>query len=369
MEKFKQMIVLANRAISRKRNAKKQLAQAGKMNLTMAQVNEALEAYSPNPNTSCYQEAAGVEKSKFDISVIVTTYNNEKFLKRCLDSILQQKTNFSVQAIVINDGATDSTPQILKEYEDIPGWKIVHQENRGFSGALNRGLDNAEGEYIAFVDADDTLCGDKALQILMSAAKENQADVVAGNYREVTEKGQVLQEVKAYGNGTIEPMGNLNGFDWGKVYHKDLFAQLRFPLNYWFEDCIFAQIMWPMTKKAYTVSDIVYNYTNNPASITKVSLNRPKAIDSLYLTEKLLDEKKLFGIEPDEQNFAYFLRMVKTTYRRTAMCDGKIAKCIFIRQCALYKKYKQMGMQTEQEKEMQQILEKGDFGAYLKHVA
>ena len=213
---------------------------------------------------------------------------------------------------------------------------MVNQDNKGFSGARNTGLDLIEGRYVMFVDSDDKLAT-MAIRNLLDVAFQYNADVVAGNYKTVNEKGRLRREYKKYSFQKINPEGNLYGQPWGKVYKAELFTNLRFPEGYWYEDSIFAQIVWPLTKHVYTIPEIVYEYTVNPKGITAKSLKQSKAVDSLYITEQLLKDRQCFGLTPTAENFAYFLRMVKVTYKRTQRCNGVITKCIFIVQCNLYK--------------------------------
>lgn len=116
-----------------------------------------LESFSPNPGSSC------IERKKFgseyDLEVIIPAYNVEKYIQQCLDSVISQKTNFSFHVTCINDGSTDNTGLLLKKYENTENVSIIHQENKGFSGARNVGLRKTNGKYIMFVDSDDFIPG------------------------------------------------------------------------------------------------------------------------------------------------------------------------------------------------------------------
>ena len=95
------------------------------------------------------------ENHSINVSVIVPVYNVEKYLEQCLDSIVHQ-TLKEIEIIVVNDGSTDSSPEIIREYElKYPQVKVIHQKNKGLSGARNSGLKLARGEYIGYVDSDD----------------------------------------------------------------------------------------------------------------------------------------------------------------------------------------------------------------------
>ena len=90
-----------------------------------------------------------------DISVIIPVFNTAQYLSKCLDSLCAQ-TKKDIEFILINDGSTDGSEQILERYaEQDPRFRVIHQKNCGFAGARNRGLEEAKGEFIGFVDSDD----------------------------------------------------------------------------------------------------------------------------------------------------------------------------------------------------------------------
>lgn len=123
------------------------------------------------------------------VSVVVPVYNVEKYLCRCIDSILNQ-TFTDFELILADDGSTDSCGAICDAYAAKDSRvKVIHRKNGGVSAARNTGLDAAEGEYIAFVDSDDYIDRD-FLQVLVSAMEEVNADVVVSNYRKENDRGE-----------------------------------------------------------------------------------------------------------------------------------------------------------------------------------
>ena len=114
-----------------------------------------------------------------DISVLVPVYNVEKYLERCLDSVLEQQFDGSLEVICVNDGSTDSSGEILEEYSKrYPNLKIINQKNQGLASARLSAINTAKGEYIGFVDSDDCI-GEGYFQKLYSEAKKHNADIVA----------------------------------------------------------------------------------------------------------------------------------------------------------------------------------------------
>lgn len=113
------------------------------------------------------------------VSIIVPVYNVEKYLKRCLDSLVNQ-TLKDIEIICVNDGSTDGSLAILNEYvRNDDRIVVINQENSGQSVARNRGIDVAKGEYIGFVDSDDWVCEDY-FERLHNSAIQNNAEIAVG---------------------------------------------------------------------------------------------------------------------------------------------------------------------------------------------
>ena len=122
------------------------------------------------------------------VSVIVPVYQVEAYLAKCLDSILAQ-TFTDFELILVDDGTRDDCPRIMTRYAAMDARiRCIHKENGGLSSARNAGLDIARGEYIAFVDSDDTV-GPTMLADAVAAAQRTGAQLVIYNYRLVTEDG------------------------------------------------------------------------------------------------------------------------------------------------------------------------------------
>ena len=126
------------------------------------------------------------------ISIIMSVYNKQPYLQRSLDSVLNQ--DFSdFELIAVDDGSTDDSLKILKEYQtNDERIKVIHTENYGVSHARNVGLDNAVGKCIAFVDADDELMKDH-LKSLLETIQNSEADIVIQNITKVFQDGQRVE--------------------------------------------------------------------------------------------------------------------------------------------------------------------------------
>ena len=115
------------------------------------------------------------------ISVLVPIYNVEKYLRECLDSLLNQ-TLVDVEFILINDGSKDNSLEIMKEYQSKDArFKIIDKENTGYGSSMNKGLDLASGEYIGIVESDDFI-KKRMFEDLYNIAVKNDADMVKSDY-------------------------------------------------------------------------------------------------------------------------------------------------------------------------------------------
>ena len=115
------------------------------------------------------------------VSIIIPTYNSEKYLKRCINSICNQ-TYKNIEIIIIDDGSTDNTFNICEEYSKKDDRvKFIHKKNEGVSVARNIGIENANGKYIMFVDSDDWI-ENNTVEILYNISKKEKADIVQCNF-------------------------------------------------------------------------------------------------------------------------------------------------------------------------------------------
>lgn len=125
---------------------------------------------------------------KIKISVIITTYNREKFIVECVKSVLQQTfTDFEV--IIIDDGSQDNTQNLLVEFSDIKNLKYIYQENQERAKSRNNGVKIARGEYLMFLDADDTLLPNALNDLYDGAIKNKEAGLIAGLVEFIDEEG------------------------------------------------------------------------------------------------------------------------------------------------------------------------------------
>jgi len=131
-----------------------------------------------------------------DLSIIITAYNYEKYIEECLESCLQQTTNYSFEVIVIDDGSTDSTQDILNLYKENLRIKILSINNSGIEKASNIGFFTSQGEYVVRLDADDKLLPNFVEHLLTSAKKQPDFDFYYADYCIIDENGSRLEYIK-----------------------------------------------------------------------------------------------------------------------------------------------------------------------------
>lgn len=292
-------------------------------------------------------------------------YKVEKYIEDCVESVLNQKTHYSILLTIVNDGSPDGTRDILCKYENLPNVEIIDQENKGFSGARNTALNVLKGSYIAFLDSDDML-KPGSIDVLMDKIIENDADIVEGGY--VTflnnKDNKNVIHTPTIGNKWL---GVLTGFPWGKVYRSSLFERFHFPEGYWFEDSMLSFLIYPQCKKFVTIPDIVYRYRLNPNGISANYGGNKKSIDTLLITIQLLTEAKKLDLLDDEQMYDMFLFQVTiNSWRLFSLRDSKLDILAFRISCYLKNEYFPIRHTDNLKfKSLEKALDDMDFFHYL----
>jgi len=211
------------------------------------------------------------------VSVIVPVYNVEKYLRQCLDS-LKEQTLGDVEFIVIDDGSTDGSGEICDEYAEDSRFRVFHTENHGLSAARNRGLDEARGEWIEFVDSDDWV-EPGFCEIPLKAVRKYQSDMAIFCFEKVTEKGKRTRRKKrekVNGYITKEKAIDFGGLAaWNKIYKRSLFSNIRYPEDHLYEDIAITHKLIYSACSIVALPDILIRYR-----IRKNSLSRSKHISS-----------------------------------------------------------------------------------------
>ncbi|WBW98613.1 glycosyltransferase family 2 protein [Oceanirhabdus sp. W0125-5] len=246
------------------------------------------------------------------VSIIIPIYKAEKYLERCLDSLLRQ-TYKEIEIILVDDGSPDSCPLICDNYKKKDGRiKVIHSENYGQSVARNKGMELASGEYISFVDADDVLVED-AIERLITIAEKERFDIVSGNYFRVDKEIKVSSN--AYSSGEIDKYGckekkkryNLFktsssfGYVWGKLYRSSFINKhnLRFDTakKVFMEDSLFNLKAFSFNPKYYVLNEPIYYYyiyeastSNKNEDVTEKALKMIDDYDNFLIVEHKYEE-------------------------------------------------------------------------------
>lgn len=207
------------------------------------------------------------------VSVIVPVYNVEKYLEKCLDSLVNQ-TLKEIEIIIVNDGSPDNSHKIIdkytKKYKNI---KAYLKENGGLSDARNYGLKKASGEYIAFLDSDDFVKEDM-YQKMYEKAKSGNFDMIVCDLNYIYENSSVIQRafsnIKHDTTNIKQAMINIYPAAWNKIFKRKLFEKgLEFKKGVWFEDVEFIYRLLPHIKSIGVVHEPFNQYLQREGSITK----------------------------------------------------------------------------------------------------
>ncbi len=205
------------------------------------------------------------------ITIIVPIYNVEKYLRQALDSVVCQ-TYKNLEVLLIDDGSTDNSSKIAEEYaKKDKRFIVIHQANKGLSGARNTGLDKATGKYIMFLDSDDFF-DETACETLYNCIESTNADYVIGNYTNTNEDGTKWQnpvfDKEKYKSFKLSIKDYTNSFYimnsgvWNKIFRKTFLDELnihfieRLPA----EDAIFTTDCFIHAENVYYTPENVYNY-------------------------------------------------------------------------------------------------------------
>ncbi|MGM5693734.1 glycosyltransferase family 2 protein [Streptococcus suis] len=212
------------------------------------------------------------------VSIIVPIYNVEKYLSKCIESILKQ-TYEDIEILLVNDGSTDNSEFICLEFANKDNRiRYFKKENGGLSDARNYGIDRAKGNYLVFVDSDDFLESEFVEQLFRAIVRENAMVAITG-YDRVDAQGHFLRTERLSTNKSIlagrdickkmlEAEGHRFVVVWNKLYKKELFDCHRFENGKLHEDEYFTYRLLYDLEKVAIVQDCLYHYVERENSIT-----------------------------------------------------------------------------------------------------
>lgn len=225
------------------------------------------------------------------VSIIVPIYNVETLVEGCLTS-LQKQTFKDFEVLCIDDGSTDKSGVLADEFAVKDNrFRVIHQDNKGLSGARNTGIAEAKGEYLYFVDSDDYV-HPRALEILCDVMQRHPSDIVGGGFIKTSETYQSnfpeIKESDVQVTVYQDPfMAFLKRRDimtgvWTRLYSKRIFDSIRFVEGIYFEDVPFTTMVMSHIQKMAVIKAPLYYYYQNPSSIMRTSFNIKKVTS--YIT-------------------------------------------------------------------------------------
>lgn len=263
------------------------------------------------------------------ITVVVPVYNVEKYLSKCLESILAQNFD-NYEVVIVNDGSTDNSLEIAQKYEkQYPAIiRVISQKNKGLGGARNTGIRNAKGEYILFVDSDDTIKQGMLSNLYYNIKKED-GDIIFFGMEYIDENGKVidtrLQFDDDYSSFTLEEQPFIfskDSYICDKMYKLSLFIEnnIFFPENAWYEDLWTEPKLILHTKKMVFTKKIFYEYLQREGSIMHNS-NVGKNIDMIFAVKDIIEYYKQEGVFEKYYKQLEFL----TIFHVMTLCTLRVA--------------------------------------------
>lgn len=244
------------------------------------------------------------------ISIIIPAYNIENYIAKCLDSLINQ-TYKNLEIIVVNDGSSDNTGKIIdaysSKYENI---KAIHKKNAGVSAARNSGIEIANGDYIGFVDGDDTV-DEEMFEVLINNAIKYDADISHCGYKMVFPSridyyyntGILVEQDSELGLKDLLVGSRVEPGLWNKIYKKELFKDIKIDesikIN---EDLLVNYYLFKEAKKSIFYDKCFYNYTLRKGSAATSKVNINKIIDPVKVRKEILEDLEK---DSDLYNIAY----------------------------------------------------------------
>lgn len=244
------------------------------------------------------------------VSVLIPVYNAEKYLGRCLDSVLGQSYE-NVEIVAVNDGSSDGSPTILDEYAArYPGRLVVeHRPNGGVASARNRAIELARGEYLMFVDNDDYL-DEGCVETFVAAISRERAQVVCGGYRRPDESGRVVVEVTPEPGTEWAPF--LVSAAWAKIYRTDFVREnnLRFLDSNIAEDLYFTLPAVLYAERVTVIRYCGYNWFYNVESVSSTKHKSSSGLQFEFSLDALMALARNRDVEVNDLLRHYFVKYV-----------------------------------------------------------
>lgn len=240
------------------------------------------------------------------VSVIIPVYNVEKYLRRCLDSVVNQ-TYKDIEVILVNDGSPDNSKEICEEYvAKYSNIQLINQKNAGLGAARNTGLQYITGDAVTFVDSDDWLESD-AIEYYVASMKKSDADIVVTKMirkkeyfsNEGTNGATIKEEVlnqEQFAKKYFKIDGNnIEYYACAKLYKREIAREVKYPVGLFAEDVPAAFSYIIRSQKIFYSTKVTYNYFFNDNSLTAKFTDKDFDLEKIW--DLVVEEAKVYGNE------------------------------------------------------------------------
>lgn len=203
-----------------------------------------------------------------DVSIIIPVYNSETYIEQCLKSVLNQKTKYKYEIIVVNDGSTDNSLKILSKYKN--HLTIINKDNTGPADSRNLGIKKSTGKYLLFVDSDDYVSKDFVEVMTDNIIKYNADIVICDFYRVKKEKITAVNKGKfhIYYSNNFNEVLLMEFHSCNKIFIREKFIKNLYPVNMFFEDVVAISLNELKSKKILKIENKLYYYRVTENSTT-----------------------------------------------------------------------------------------------------
>jgi glycosyltransferase involved in cell wall biosynthesis len=257
------------------------------------------------------------------LSVVIPLYNKEKYIDRCLKSLLiQDLPSSEYEIIIVDDGSTDSSCSIVQEYEDkYENVYLYRQKNGGAGAARNNGLSKSRGVYVYFLDADDYIVSN-VLKLLLGLAEKNDLEILGFNTKYVSDGSHTDSSTKNIKDLTVEVMDGMSfianrGFRneaWWYIIKKRFLLDtgIKFTEGRYLQDSIFSATLMLKTKRIDKVNLDVHRFVQveNSATTNKNPAHLLKFIDDIVYALGKIDEL-VKGLDKSDENYEKVFKVYK----------------------------------------------------------
>ncbi|HEW0988371.1 TPA: glycosyltransferase family 2 protein [Streptococcus pneumoniae] len=240
------------------------------------------------------------------VSVIIPVYNVEKYLRRCLDSVVNQ-TYKDIEVILVNDGSPDNSKEICEEYvAKYSNIQLINQKNAGLGAARNTGLQYITGNAVTFVDSDDWLELD-AIEYYVASMKKSDADIVVTQMirkkeyfsnegtNGTTIKEEVLNQEQFAKKYFKIDGNNIEYYACAKLYKREIAREVKYPVGLFAEDVPAAFGYIIRSQKIFYSTKVTYNYFFNDNSLTAKFTDKDFDLEKIW--DLVVEEAKIYGNE------------------------------------------------------------------------